>query len=194
MARRLRPALRGGKAPRLYFFTDPERTPDPLAVAERMPAGSAVVFRSFGRPDAGGVGAALRRVTRERGVLLLVGADEALGAKLAADGLHLPERLLGRGRRIRARRPGWILTGAAHSSAALARAARAGLDAAVVSSVFASGSPSAGPAIGPLRLAGLVREARLPVVGLGGVDARTAKRLVGTGVAGLAAVEAWLEA
>jgi thiamine-phosphate pyrophosphorylase len=192
VARRLRPALRGGKAPALYFFTDPERSPDPVAVAEQLPAGAALVFRWFGRADAPRIGRDLRQVTRRRGVMLLVGADEALGAALSADGMHLPERLVARAPLIRARRPGWILTGAAHSEAALAAAATACLDAAVVSPVFRSRSPSAAQPIGPLRLAMLTRQARLPVIALGGVDARTAKRLVGTGVAGLAAVEAWL--
>ena len=191
-ARRLRPAVTGGKAPALWFFTDPVRTPDPVAVAQRLPAGAAVVYRAFGAVDAVEIGRELRRVARERGLRLLVGLDEALAGSIGADGLHLPERLLHRGPRVRARRPFWLLTGAAHGAAALRRAASAGLDAAVLSSVFPSGSVSAGPALGPTRFAQLTREAGLPVIALGGVNAKTAQRLVGTGAAGLAAVDAWL--
>ena len=64
-----------------------------------------------------------------------------------------------------------------------------GCDAALVSAVFESRSPSAGRPIGPRRFARLVRTAGLPVYALGGVDARTARRLLDTGAVGLAAVE-----
>ena len=194
VARRLGAAAPAGKAPRLMFFTDPERTPDPVAVIERLPAGAAVVYRAFGAADAQAVARSLRSATRRRGVLLLVGRDEALAAAVGADGLHLPESRLHLGPAIRRRRPGWILTGAAHGASGLRRAAEAGLDAAGLSSVFESSSPSAGPPLGPVRFAALVRAANLPVIALGGVDARNARRLVGTGAAGLAAVSAWLEA
>ncbi|HET9185321.1 MAG TPA: hypothetical protein VFN82_04185, partial [Solirubrobacterales bacterium] len=38
--------------PSLLFFTDPVRTPDAEALAERLPRGAAIVFRAFGAPDA----------------------------------------------------------------------------------------------------------------------------------------------
>ena len=193
-ARKLRAAGPPGKAPALLFFTDPDRTPDPLAVARRLPRGSALVYRAFGAADALEVARALRAVTRRRGVLLLVGNDERLAAAVGADGVHLPERRLAAAGGIRAKRPSWVVTGAVHGASALKRAERAGVDAAVLSPVFPSRSPSAGRPLGPLRFAALVRSTRAPVVALGGVNARTAKRLVGSGAAGLAAVDAWLEA
>ncbi len=70
------------------------------------------------------------------------------------------------------------------------RARRAGADAAFVSPVFASASPSAGRPLGALRFAELVRGARLPVYALGGIDAAAARRLARSGAAGLAAVDA----
>jgi thiamine-phosphate pyrophosphorylase len=73
------------------------------------------------------------------------------------------------------------------------RGARAGADALVVSPIFPSASASAGKPLGPLRLARLVRLSRVPVYALGGVNERTARRLLGVGVAGLAAVEGLLE-
>ncbi len=43
---------RGSALPPMLFFTDPERTPSPERVMERLPRGAGVVFRAFGRPDA----------------------------------------------------------------------------------------------------------------------------------------------
>lgn len=174
-----------GKLPPLIFVTDPDRTPDPAAVAATLPRGAGVIYRAFGRPDALETGRKLARVARTRGLVLLVGADPRLAAALKADGLHLPERLVGRAGFLR--RPGWIVTGAAHGMRGLVRAA--GLDAVLLSPVFGSRSPSAGRPLGPVRFAGLVRRARAPVYALGGVDAGTARRLLASGAVGLAAVD-----
>src|SRR5258705_12983896 len=90
----LRPRGSTRKAlPALLFFTDPVRTPDPEAIARTLPRGSAIVYRAFGAPDAAAVGGRLRRIARERGLKLLVGADLGLARRLGADGVHLPERL-----------------------------------------------------------------------------------------------------
>lgn len=190
-ARTLRPArVRGKTLPRLFFFTDPARTPDPEAVLRRLPRGAGVVFRAFGDPDAVRKGRRLARIARRRGLTLLAGADPALAACIGADGVHLPERAAREAHGLKRSRPGWIVTCAAHSRPAIVSARRAGADAAFLSPVFESASPSAGRPLGPLRFAALVSTARLPVYALGGVGAKTAPRLAKSGAAGLAAVEA----
>lgn len=176
--------------PPLLFLTDPERTPEPWVQAGRLPPGAGVVFRSFGRPDAEAVGQRLAEVCRTRGLIFLVGADEELAVDLEAEGLHLPERNLGQAVAVRARRPGWRLTGSAHSPAALATAGRAGLDAALLSPVFASRSPSAGAPLGVDRFRAWTQRASLPVYALGGVTRETAPELQDSGACGLAAVGA----
>ena len=80
----------------------------------------------------------------------------------------------------------WLVTSAAHS---LAAARRSGADAVVLSVALPSKSASAGPALGPIRLALRVRAVGRPAYALGGINDRTAARLLPTGVIGLAAVE-----
>lgn len=181
-------ARRKPPLPPLLFFTDPERTPDIEAAARRLPRGSAIVYRSFGAPGAEAQARRLLVTARSRGLLLLIGADAALAARVGADGVHLPERLAHRARRLK--RPGWIVTAAAHSALAARRGLLAGADAVVVSAIFPSASPSAGRPIGPLRLARIVRAAGGPVYALGGINDKTARRLMPAGLVGLAAVEA----
>jgi thiamine-phosphate pyrophosphorylase len=181
---------RGKRLPTLWLVTDPARVGDPVAAARSLPRGAGVIYRAFGAADAVTTGRALAAVARTRGLILLVGADAVLAAAVGAHGLHLPERQVTRAPRLRARHPGWLLTGAAHDRAALARAGRAGLDAVLLSAVFPSRSPSAGPPLGPVRFARLAHDSGRPVIALGGVNGRTAPRLLDTGAAGLAAVEA----
>ena len=175
--------------PRLWLVTDPTRTPNPVAIARRLPRGAGVLYRAFGSADAVTTGRALALVASERGLVLLVGADEQLAACIGAAGVHLPERDLPKLRPLRRRHPGWIVTVAAHSERAVRAAARAGADAVLVSVVFPSRSPSAGAALGPVRFSALVRGHRAPVIALGGLNTATAPRLLASGAYGLAAVE-----
>lgn len=175
--------------PSLYFFTDPKRIPDPERIAERLPRGAAVVFRHFGAADRFEAADRLARICRARGLKLLIAADPALAARVGADGVHWPEK------RLPGRRSGFALeTAAAHGPRGLGRAAAAGLDACVLGPVFPSRSASAGRPLGPVQAGRLATGVRLPVIALGGVNAGTAKRLIGRGFAGIAAVEALRDA
>ena len=188
---RLRPCLvRGKPLPNLLFFTDPVRTPDPAAIAERLPEGAAVVFRAFGAANAEALGLRLREITRRRGLGLLVGADPRLSAAIGADGLHLPERMTAELPAIRTHHVDWLITLAAHDIEAARRGAAAGADALVVSPVFPSRSPSAGEPLGVEGLKAIVEAIETPVYALGGVRADTVHGLLDSGIVGIAAVEA----
>lgn len=100
---------------------------------------------------------ALKRLCRQRGLLLLVAADARLARAIGADGLHLPESLVAAPGWQRFKRPGWLVTAAAHSGAAIARAFSHGADAVLVSPVFPTASHPGGPALGLLRFARLAR-------------------------------------
>lgn len=148
-----------------------------------------MIYRAFGALDAEERAARLRRITTDRGLLLLVGADARLAEMCGADGLHLPERMITEAGALRAAHPAWRLTAAAHGLKAAQAASRAGCDAVLVSPVFASASPSAGPPMGPEAFEALVRAAPLPVYALGGVNLRTAPLLAGSSAVGLAMIE-----
>lgn len=182
--------VRGRVLPNLLFFTDPSRMASPEAVAERLPVGAGIVFRAFGAEDAVEQGRRLRAIADARGLLLLAGAHPGLAEGIGADGLHMPERLAGEIPKLRAEHGRYLITVAAHGLKAVQAAARAGADAVVVSPVFPSRSPSAGEPLGVEGLKALVSATDLPVYALGGVRVDTAAQLAGSGVVGIAAVEA----
>lgn len=173
-------------APALYFFTDPERTPDPTSAARRLPRGAAVVYRHFGAADRALIARGLAQVCRSRGLALLIAADPELAERVGADGVHWPEQRLPAARDAGAR----LVTTSAHSGAGVARAAVFGADACILSPVFPTRSASGRKPLGLFRASQIARTAALPVIALGGVNADTGRRLVGRGFAGLAAVDA----
>ena len=176
----------GWRLPPLILMTDAARLPDPLAAAARLPAGTAVILRDHDAPDRLALAAALSALCRARRLRLLVAADAALAARVGADGVHLPERLVARTPRRWPRH--WLVTAAAHSPAALWRARRAGADAALLSPVFATASHPGAGTVGVLRFAAWANASPLPVYALGGIDAATARRLTDSRTVGLAGI------
>jgi thiamine-phosphate pyrophosphorylase len=182
--------------PPLLFFTDPARTPEPWRTAAALPAGAGVVYRHFGAEDAGATAERLRQVTAEAGVRLLIGQDGPLAQAIGADGLHLPERDLARAGQWRTERPDWLITAAIHATEGLTDPARLGLDllgldALVLSPVFAAGGASAAkPALGLEAFSAAVRDSLLPVYALGGIKPDNVEHLAGSGACGIAGVDA----
>lgn len=187
-ARRLGPARdrRGRALPRLWLFTDPERLPDPLAAAARLPPGAAgVVARGL----APGMLARLAALARRRRLRLVVAGDGRAALRIPGAGLHLADREPGARHRLAflAARRGRPLSAAAHGRAGLARARRLGADLVFLSPVFPTRSHPGAPTLGPLRWAALARRAGRPVAALGGIVAPAAGRLPRF-AAGLAAI------
>lgn len=170
-----------GRLPALFALTDPDRTPDPLALARAMPPGTGLILRTFGRPALAAMAGDLADIARARDLVFLVAADPELAARCGADGVHWPERMLARA--VRARFP--VMTASAHRPGAIRRAAGL-VDAVLVSTAFASASPSAGRPMGVFRIAAAARRARLPVYALGGVTGATLPRLSGLGISAAA--------
>ncbi len=175
--------------PPLLFFTDPDRTPRPWETAARLPVGSGVVLRHFGRADAYDTALRLREATAGRDGLLLIGLDAELAERVGADGVHLPERALGQAEALSAAQPNWRITGAVHGPHALEQASH--LDAVVVSPVFqAGGLSSVKAALGLDGFQRLVAASTRPVYALGGIHSGNARSLSDSGACGLAGIGA----
>ncbi len=187
---------RGDALPPLILMTDEERLADPLPVIAALPPGSAVIVRHYGDPGREKLARRVVAAARPKGVRVLIAGDATLAATVGADGLHLPEAMaaLGPGPWRGWRRPRWLVTAAAHSPAALWRAARAGADAALLAPVFPTASHPRRAPLGGLRFALWCRQSPLPVYALGGVTATTARRLQASGAAGFAGIGGFLAA
>lgn len=175
--------------PPLLFLTDPQRVLDPVSAAQELPPGSGLIYRHFGAADRLDVSQRLAETCERGQISLLIAADPELACQVEADGVHWPEARLAEARAWR----GYfrLHTASAHSARALNRARRAGMDAALVSTVFASNSVSAKAPVGVSRLHRLARQTDLPIYALGGVTAGNAGRI--SDATGLAAIEGLLK-
>ncbi|MGH1572547.1 thiamine phosphate synthase [Methylobacterium sp. P31] len=177
----------------LLAVTDRHGHPRPLAETVRAileSGGRWIWFRDRDlEPDARRhLGAAVAEHVRAFAGVLTVGADVDLARSLGAGGVHLgggsgPEAIAA----ARAALGDKVLIGvSAHAPQEAARAAAAGADYVTLSPIYATASkPGYGPALGLDGLAA-AREAGLPVVALGGLNANRIAECRGAGAAGVA--------
>lgn len=174
--------------PALVLMTDDARLPDPRAAIGALPRGSLVVLRAREKARRVALANQFVPLACERGLKWIVADDPALAAQLDADGVHFPERKISHAAHWRALRPGWLITCAAHSLRACLHAKQAGASAVLLSPVFPTASHVGESGLGGPRARLIAQAAPLPAYALGGVDARTARRLAGSAFAGFAAI------
>ncbi len=169
-------------------MTDEDRLPDPTSVLPALARARGGVILRYRSPAAHVAEIVrIRRLARTAGVPVLISGPLRLARRLGLDGAHYAEA------RAAAtpgppRRTLW-LTCTAHNARSLATAARIGADAAVVAPAFPTVSHPGAPVLGAVRFARLVRDAKVPIIALGGIDSRTVARLP-PHVAGIAAIGA----
>lgn len=173
-------------------MSDPDRTPDVLKIARRLPEGSALIYRHFGVKNRKAIAKKLRNITYERDIQLFIGQDAKLAAGVGADGVHFAERDLAKGLALHAEYPDVLITGAAHSLKAVQMCVQNKMDAAIVSSVFKSESPSAsGAPLGVEAFAYLAGNVDIPLMALGGITPKNVSALYGSGASGIAGVSSF---
>ena len=170
---RLKQDIGGFTLPRIWVLSDARNDAVLDAALKRLPRGSGLVFRHYHLPEAERRTrfTALARIARARGHLVVLSGTMAQARAWGADGAYGPAALLARG-------PRGLRLVTVHSLQEMTRARRA--DALVLSPVFPTRSHPGGKGLGPLRFLALAARSRLPVIALGGMDARRATRLGGT--------------
>jgi len=154
--------------PQLWLMTDERQGAQLLDTVMRLPRGAGVVFRHHRTPPPArrALYEQVRVIARARGLILVLAGPTGLAIAWRADGAHgrVPHRRSSRA---------LLRTAPAHDARELKAAARAGADLIFLSPVFATRSHPGGRTLGPLRFGRLARQARVPVVALGGDDAVT---------------------
>ena len=169
----------------------PDREPAPilelarraLCAAGARPGRVALQLRSkqLPAPERAQLGGALRALCAEHGAPFLVNADLELARALAADGVQLPENGPAIAR-ARASLPAGLIGVSRHDAAGVRTAAGASF--VLLGPVFAV--PGKGPALGLPGFAALAAHSSVPVVALGGIDARNARAVLTAGARALA--------
>ena len=159
--------------PGLWLLSD-ERNDAVLEHAlKRLPRGSGFIYRHYHLPDPERYHRfhALRRVAKARGHLVIL-ADSALTATdWGADGVY------GAPLALWPRREELLQLATAHNAREIALANLKGADAVLLSPAFVTNSHPGAPSLGPARFRHLASLSKAPIIALGGMNSRTARRL-----------------
>lgn len=175
---------------------DPRWPADPIAQAEAACAGGAAVVQLRCKHatdrEALRLGEAIRARTRAAGVLFVVNDRFDLALALGADGVHLGQDDVPPARLPAAARERLLVGRSTHDLEQLAAAAAEPVDYLALGPLFGTTSkatPHAPLGVDVAREAAR-RAAPLPLVAIGGIDARRAAELAAAGVAGVAVISA----
>jgi thiamine-phosphate pyrophosphorylase len=169
------------------YMTNGNGEQDLLPTLADLPAGTWVIFRHYQYDDRLSLARKVAEVCRLRRLPLLIAGDSRLAQAVNADGIHLPGFMLRRPNLIQ-RRPGWIVSAAIHTITDLDRAKTLGVDLGLVSPVFRTRSHPGARTMGIFGLRRFCRNAKFPVIALGGISERNMKAVASSGAAGIAAI------
>lgn len=169
--------------PRLWLMTD-ERiggATDLLRAVERLPKGSGVVFRhySMSAAERRQLFDRVRRATRRKRMMLLLAGPEKLGRAWKADGAH----------QLPTRPSNWLSSAPVHTLREVRQAERAGASILFLSPIFPTRSHPGAKTLGRTAFANLARQAKAPVIALGGMTAGRARSLSRSIAHGWAAID-----
>lgn len=175
----LRPPL-----PRLWLMTDERQGEQLWAALEALARGSGVIVRHFGleKEARRALIARIRKIARARRLILVVAGPAKAARSARADGFHMRSAHVGPCRLLR--------TVAVHNLTELRLAERIGADLIFLSPAFATESHPGAKALTRARFGRLVQQSHIPVIALGGMNARRARSLRRFGIYGWAAIGA----
>ena len=181
----------------LYLVTDPRlvATRGLMSVVEAAVRGGATIVQ-LRDPDAHGralveQARALKALLAPLAIPLIINDRVDVAIAAGADGVHLGQDDMAPGDARALLGPGPILGLSVGSPAEHAASDLAGVDYLGVGPVKATGTKAdAGAAIGPAGVAAVRALTRLPIVGIGGLDATTAGEVIRAGAEGVAVVSA----
>ena len=167
--------------PQIWLISDPRNDGVLERVLHRLPRGSGLIFRHYHLAPAERRKRfdALVRLARRRGHMVALAGDAGQARRWGAAGVYGPAHRRARGGSI-------IRLVTAHSLREIGAAHRARAHAVLLSPAFATRSHPGGGTLGALRFRLLAAHALVPVIALGGMNARRARRL---GTARWAAVD-----
>ncbi|WP_285712179.1 thiamine phosphate synthase [Erythrobacter oryzae] len=159
--------------PALWLISDARNDAVLEGALAALPRGSGLIYRHYHMdgPERLARFRALRRAARARGHVVVLADSAQTAREWGADGIY------GAPRALWPRRAGLLHLATAHDLAELGLAARLGADAALLSPVFDTRSHPGGGSLGGVRFRLLARQAGLPVIALGGMNAAKARAL-----------------
>ena len=163
------------EVPAIWLVSDARNDAVLDQAMRQLPRGSGLIFRHYhlAPVERRARFAELIALASQCGHLVALSGDAATARRWGADAAYGPARVLTFG-------PALLRLVTVHSLREIGAARRARADAVLLSPAFPTRSHPGGPALGPVKFRLLAARALVPVIALGGMNARTARRIGAT--------------
>ncbi len=185
---RLNLAIAGSKMVFVAMTDEFRSCGDPDTLIKNLPRGGILIFRHYSHPYRTQLAAKTVLRCHRKSIRCLIAGDIQLAKNSKADGVHFPEHQLTKMCHQHQRPKRWITTASAHNLKALHKAKNFGLDAILVSPVFATNSHMGAKPLGIFKFATICRQAPVPIIALGGITSSRINRVRRAGAIGIAGV------
>ena len=128
--------------------------------------------------------AELRELTDETGRLLIINDRSDIAAMVGADGVHLGQRDVPVSEARRLLRPGAVVGRSCHTLGQTKAAVNEGADYISVGPIFETATKDAGAPVGPELVSQVASQVNLPIVAVGGINARNVSKVIAAHNAG----------
>ncbi len=173
--------------PHVIFITDRKRAQGAESAISRLPPNSAVIIRDYDHSEREAYAKDFVQIAHRYDVRALVAGDARLAHKIGADGFHMPEYQLWQS--MPSRHGFSLVTAACKSQKSMCRAAQMGVNMALYSPIFPTRSHQGAKTIGVHKLSRVIAHAPLAVAALGGINAKTIKKLDAINITAIAAID-----
>tara|TARA_Y100000590_G_scaffold169214_1_gene193842 strand:+ start:902 stop:1534 length:633 start_codon:yes stop_codon:yes gene_type:complete len=180
------------KLPKVIIIFDDKSFDEKKFLKLKLPKNSAFLFRSYEIKKRKKIAKELLKFCKMKKVKLLIGSDIKLAVDINADGIHFPEYM------IKKNKINWsdiknakstkklIITTAVHNEKSLKKTENLDIDAALLSPVFPSKSHPNSKSLGIKKFSKIVKNTKLPIYALGGINIKNVKSLIDTDIIGYA--------
>ncbi len=164
----------------LFVLTDPSRSPNITALSKTLPESVHLIIRHYGRLNA------LNEIKNPK-CKIIPSFDRQITKTHEFEGFHFPiERIKNIPKH---KLKGKIFSVSVHNNRDIQIAMKKKAKHIILSKIFESKSTGKGKILGPIRLREIVRHfKRANFIALGGINRRNYKRIISTGIKGIAGV------
>ena len=181
------------KLPKIIIIFDDNFFDKKKFLELKIPKNSAFLLRSYDAQGRKKIAKDLLKFCKMKKLKLLIASDIKLAKDINAHGVHFPEYMIKKKKKINwiivkkiKSKKNWIITTAAHNLQAIKKAENYDIDAALLSPVFSSKSHPNSKSLGINKFIKIIKKTKLPIYALGGINIKNVKSLRETDIIGYA--------
>ena len=179
------------KLPSLVFMTDCIKIDNVFSVVRSLPPNTLIIIRDYNIKNRKQYSQKIIKIAQRRGNKILIAKDFEMAKDLGANGVHLPEHIAYKAKKIKKYNSNLIVTTSAHNKKSIKESNLLPVDAVFLSPIFRTTSHNKTKNKGLCFLRNMQRLSTKPIFALGGVNVKNTLSLRNCGIKGFASIDAF---